>query len=907
MRPFLQRLAELLLQRHPSGLGKVAVVLPGKRAGLHLRKYLAEAHGGPLWSPDILDVGTFMQRTAGVEQGGTLELLFMLFETYREVRGPEADPLDQFLEWGPTTLRDLSEVDAHLLDIDTLYKDLRAYHELEEWSFRLGELSPAQQRTNAEWKATGDLHRAMHARMAEAQVATSGYIARRCAERTKQDLALPWDFVWFAGSNALDPATTTTIKNLKSLGRAEVAWDADSFYLDDERQEAGRYLRRSIAELGPGAIAPVHGIVQQERSVRLITAPHPLGEAAYVAQRLTQLSAEERAHTAVVLAQEDLLFPLLERLPEHVGPVNVTMGLPLKGLPVHGLAECLLDVLEHATEVTFGIRTLLALFSHPFVREGDASERILDGLRAQSRLHIERDALDAIMVASGSAHLETMARTLASERSPEAVGNALAALFEWASACAPEDAVVREQVHMMTRVQQRLDRLLGRAGLGPIDLRAYRTVRERVLREERLSFIGEPLRGLQVMGALETRSVDHERIIFVGATEGTLPRTEAPTSWIPYDLRKHHRLPLPGDAEAVMAYNFQRAMQCATQVEWTTSAGDGMENNEPSRFITQWKHEVIGRSMTTQETITVSPRIVVRAARPIHVQKDDGVQQRLQELCKSGLSPSALGTWLRCPLDFYFKYIAGIRERDVVDGKLGSDVLGNAVHNTLQRILTPMVGGELDPAELMAARERTTELLSQELTAHIPPNALEHGHYRLRRDMASKALRNHLEAEAERCRHEPTRLVAVELPVKALLSNGTLLKGRCDRIDHRDGRITVLDVKTGAVRDTDLRSAGLGREHIGPDDRYALQLLIYLWAYLRQHPDVPEARAGVIPLQRASRSTVEFLRIGGELVITQRDLPAIEALLLTLVQELVDPSTPFTHDPESTHCTMCLA
>ncbi|MGV3638257.1 MAG: RecB family exonuclease, partial [Flavobacteriales bacterium] len=261
----------------------------------------------------------------------------------------------------------------------------------------------------------------------------------------------------------------------------------------------------------------------------------------------------------------------------------------------------------------------------------------------------------------------------------------------------------------------------------------------------------------------------------------------------------------------------------------------------------------------------------------------------------------------RCPLDFYFKYIAGIREPDVVDGKLGSDVLGDAVHKTLQRILTSMVGSDLDPRVLNTARERTTDLLSQELAEHVPIAALEQGHYRLRRDMAVKALDNHLEAEAERCKHEPTRLLAVELEVKALLSNGTMLKGRCDRIDLRTGRATVLDVKTGAVRDTDLRLGGLERAHIGPDNRYALQLLIYLWAYLRQHPDVPDARAGVIPLQRATQAAGEFLRISGEEVISQRDLPAIEAMLVGLVNELADPATPFAHDPDSTYCRMCLA
>lgn len=847
-----------------------------------------------------------MERTSGLTQGSTMELLFLLYDTHRSMSGANADSLDHFLEWAPTTLRDISEVDAHLLDLKALYKDLRAYHELDEWSFSLGELSPVQQRANAEWRATGDLHNAFHERMWQGRIATSGYITRICAERTQENIALPWDFIWFAGLNALDPGTTATIKQLKQQGRAEVAWDADAFYLDDARQEGGRFLRRSIADLGAGALPARNGILGTERRIRLVEAPHALAQTAYVAQRLNELSAEERARTAVVLAQEDLLLPLLERMPADMGPVNVTMGMPLAALPVHGLAESYLDLLADASEGTFTVRGLLAVFSHPFVQEGKATPAILTGLRGQARLHIERQALTDLIVASGTRHAEAIMHALDAAGDPARIGAGFTGLFDWASHCAPNDPVVREQLFLMARVQQRMDRLLQRAGITQPDLRAYRAIRERVLREERLAFIGEPLHGLQVMGLLETRTVDHERIIFIGVNEGTLPRTDAPASWIPYELRRHHGLPLPSDAEAVTAYNFQRAMQLAHDVEWTLSTGDGREPGEPSRFIAQWQHEVIGHSRTELSILRVGQAANVRGLRPIRVEKDEHVLQRLRALCERGLSPSAIGTWLRCPLDFYFRYVAGVRDREVVDGRLGSDVLGDAVHNTLQQLLTPFIGRDLRPEDLAEARTHVTRVLSDKLAEHLPRTALEHGHYRLRREMAAKALENYMDAEAVRCATSHTQLVAVELDVKAMLSNGTLLKGRCDRIDLRDGRMTVLDVKTGKVNDYDLRLPDLERESMRPDRRYALQLLIYLWAYLREHPEVEQASAGVIPLQRATQAAGEFLRIGNEEVIHQRQLPEIEALLVRLVNEMLDPDVPFMHDPKSGYCACCV-
>ncbi|HMC96377.1 MAG TPA: hypothetical protein VKG92_01875, partial [Flavobacteriales bacterium] len=147
MEPFLDRLAIALLKHHGHQLDGVAVVLPGRRAGLYLRRYLAQRAGTALWSPEMLDMGTFMERLTGMRQGGALEMLFLLYQAHREIEGERADGPAEFMRWGATTLRDLSEVDAHLLPLESLYRDLRSFNEIDEWSFLLGDtLSPGQER-----------------------------------------------------------------------------------------------------------------------------------------------------------------------------------------------------------------------------------------------------------------------------------------------------------------------------------------------------------------------------------------------------------------------------------------------------------------------------------------------------------------------------------------------------------------------------------------------------------------------------------------------------------------------------------------------------------------------------------------------------------------------------------------
>jgi RecB family exonuclease len=776
---------------------------------------------------------------------------------------------------------------------------------LEEWSFRLGELSPGQERLNQRWRSTGELHKAFSELMEERQVASSGYIARSAVSSLEKERQLPWNTIWFAGLNALDPASTAVIKRLQQQGLAKIVWDADPYYLEDQNQEAGRYLRRSIRELGNGELPPQPAIMDLEREVHAVAAPNALAQTTYVAQRLAQLDPAQRSETAVVLADEQLLLPFLEQLPVDIGPINVTMGMPLKALPVNGLTDALLQV--HSTMIEGGgvlVQDLESLLGHPFLHEGRATTTLIAALRAKGTIRVPTDGLPAEMDKCGSLHAERVLQVLAPlDRTLSELPDRFNALFAWAKELAKNDRSIQEQLFQMARLQQRLHSALERCGQLSMDLRTYGSVRDKLLREERIAFLGEPLRGLQVMGLLETRALDHERLFMVSMNEGTLPTTNTQQSWIPFDVRKHHHLPMPSDGEAISAYHFQRTMHLAKHVELIHNGGD--DSGEASRFMAQWRKEVVGRSRTTWSDGVVAAKSVLRRARPLIIEKDPATLARLKTICERGLSPSALGTWLRCPMDFHFKYVLGIKDADPVDGTLGSDVLGQAVHNVLQDLFKPLEGLTLCPGTIAAMPDQVDHLLLHHLAKEYSPATLTHGDFRLRREMAAEALRSYLREEQRRCEDASTMVISIEEELGATLPNGVLLKGRSDRIDVRNGLTTVLDMKTGAIRSEDLRLAELTREAITPAKRYALQLMIYAWTYLEQHPEVEVVRAGIIPLQRSSQAEGEFLSIAKGTTLNRKSMVAIGDLLVELVEEMLDPDRPFAHDPDSGYCRFC--
>lgn len=903
MEHFLKRTAALLLERHRHEMDRVLVVLPSRRAALHLRSYLAQSAHGALWSPEMLDPGAFLQRIAGWRKGTTADLLLLLYQCHREQTGPAAQSLAEFLEWAPTTLRDFSEADNHLIDLDDLYRDLRAYHEIEEWSLRSTEpLSTSQQLAVRRWTETGDLHRRFAAAMAERGFGTTGAIGREAVRRASQiDWQAPWSAVWAVGLNALEPSLKAALHQLRVRGLLSTCWDADQFYLNAPDHEAGRFLRESIKALGPGAIPATDAITREPRAVKLVTLPERMAMCRYAAQWAAELPPEERRQAAIVLADEQLLLPLLHALPADIAPLNVSLGVPVQVLPLWGLAKRFL--LFHAqTGNRIRIVDLCALLNHPLLHQGDSTTRLVEALHAPNLPHWERLRIADTLREAGLVE-QSLAALEPQEAPPDEL---LQALFRWVLAVRPNDVLAREQIYHLTLLQRELSLAMKRIEAGPANLHEYIAIRERLIGQARISFFGEPLEGLQVLGVLETRALSFKHVLVVGATEGILIGQDEPSSWIPFDLRRHFRLPLRSESEAVASYHVHRLMQGAGHfVMAHAPAADG--SGSPARFIEQWDHELAAVSATKILRLAIAVQRRVPAAPALAVAKDLQVVEQMQALLARGLSPTAMAAWLRCPMDFHAKYILGIEEQGEASDGMGDDVLGNAVHTAIERIYEAWLHSPLSAERLRQAAQTVESQIQQALAAAYPKEMLAAGDFLLRSSMASEALRRALLSEADRPALHATTPIAVEHMMKAELRPGLWIKGKADRIERRDGVLCVLDIKTGAFQSNEIVVKVLGREQFTTDKQKALQLMIYAALAFHEDPTLQAVQAGIIPLRYSSKPDAAWLTIEGESLIRRERLADIQGVLLQIIDEMLDPDAPIAHDPSSTYCRCCVA
>ena len=907
MTAFLQQVAKAMLAEHGAALRDVAVVLPSQRAGLYLRKWIAEEAGKPLWSPQIFTISTFMEELSGLRPLAPEELLFEGYEAYREVEGENAEAFGDFLQWASTTLADISEADAHLVPLTSYYRDLKSWEEI-EWTFNDNPLSQGQERMVRFWAIVGKLHAALNARLLEQQTGTTGLIERTAVAAVSK-AGGSWKAVWFAGLNAFTPAQESVLRHFQSTGAARLAWDADHYYFDQPEQEAGLYLRKAISTFGPGVIPMGNNLSEGDLRLRTVRAPNDVSQAWCAAELLKQASAEERAHTAVVLADESLLQPLLEALPPDLGPLNITMGLAVAQLPIGSYLDAL-----HRLQA--GMRPGAGFFhadverflNHPFLRQGQLMAALAQGSHGA---FVPAPLLQEVFERSG---LFPDAAKVFTEVTDVRTGMPVvtAHALSWAMHTMAGDEFATEQIYQASLVLRRIHLLLERYA-HELDLKAYSALFHRLLGGARIGLFGEPLAGVQVMGMLEARALDPERLIVLGAQEGSLPSGGAQRSFIPFELRRAHGMPLRDGNDAIQAYNFLRMLQRAEEavLVWP----EGAEPTGPSRFILQLEHELFKGKEDRLEASDARIRMPPVHAAAVSVVKDEAVLKALRKKLEKGLSPSTLGDWLRCPLDFHFKHVLGLRESEGADVRIAPNVLGDVLHASMDEVYKPWLGKPLQAERLLAAAANIEAVLVSKLMEKVGADQLGHGQPLLQVRMAVHAaqrfLRNEADVVASGVVITPIEL---EVPLSQAMEKATsaigspvLMKGRLDRVDRLDGLVRILDLKSGKVDPSDLSVKEMSLDAFLGKKRYAAQLLVYAWLYLLEHPEVDAVQTGILPLQRAASSEPLLMQLPGGPTVTRDDLAVIEEVFTEVVLRMMDPATPIVHDPDSKYCSFCLA
>lgn len=917
--PFLDKVAEHIFQNYSEKVSDLTIVLPNKRAGLFLKKFLAEKFKKTIWSPKIYSIEDFISELSGLSIPEPVNLIFELYHIYKKVEGENAQTPEEFIRWANVLLNDFNEIDLYCANGNALFSYLNELRAIEQWNPQTRNLSEFQKQYLRFWNSLGILYKNFSEHLLQKKQAYQGLAYKLASENLKFSIVNIQSPILFVGFNALTKSEEIIIDFFLQNKNAEIFWDADKYYVEDPLQEAGKFLRKNKKE---GRSKSEEGgkkywlwdfdiLKNDSKEIEIIGVSGNVTQTKVAGEILADKNLLQEK-TAVVLADETLLLPMLNSLPENVESVNVTMGFPLKNSPLHDFWNSLFLLQENASssneEIVFYHKHVIQILSHPFFNFSEKisalSAKIISVIKRKNRIYISGEELTKEF-----ANYEFLKNLFSDwkNNSGEAIEAAQNLIKERIAGKNFESEFLARYLEIFNQIQS-----LQKAYNVINDLSALRIIFNSISGNYKAPFSGEPLKGLQIMGVLETRTLDFENVILLSANEDVLPSGKSHNSFLPYDVKKEFGLPTYSDRDAIFAYHFYRLIQRAKKIfllyNNDNSKSFGTVSNEKSRFITQIQEELpkINPNIKITEKIISFP--VSKKERPLKIEKSDEIIKRLDELSEKGFSPSALNAFLNCPLDFYFKYIIGLREEKEVEETVEADKFGNFIHEALQNLYLPFKGKNISANDVLLFRKNSGEFVKDAFLKQFSERDLSSGKNLLSLKVAQKFVSSFLKKEIEllnELEKNGTQITILELEneFEKELADGKKIRGKVDRIDKIGNTIRIIDYKTGNVNASDLKIENAEFSTFKENKPKALQLMAYALIYSKENPE-NKISSGIISLQKISESFMPLL-IGGSEIVDEDSLKIFENELVKIISAMYDTSLYFVHNEEAQYCEFC--
>lgn len=874
--PFLKEIASMLLQPGAYNLPETCVVFPNKRARLYLGKYLGELTDKPIWAPRYLTISELMEKASGYLYADRMTLLFESYKVYSEVSG-SLESFDSYYPYSETLLADFDEIDKYLVNATDIFGNLAGLKSIDGrfnyltedqialiqrfWNtFDPENISEGQKTFLSIWEVLPVMYHELRNRLHRQNLAYEGMAYRRAIEKfsdIREITGLDYQKYLFVGFNALNACEEKLFRYLKNLDRAEFFWDYDTWYTNNDIHEAGFFIRKNLRNFPQ--IKPVNheNLLVNNKRIHFVPVSSNTGQAgalSFIFNTLGITNEQDKEHTALVLADENLLIPVLYAIPGDVTEVNVTMGYPLAGSAVYNLVDSLYELLRNSKQGLQGktawyFKDVLTVLGNPLLKSyyKHLSEDIRQKIIDQNLVYLQKTDLfqdhpkDLIFKERSGAEntcqylLEIIAAIL-KQRALQNEGSG------------SSDQVQLEILYQVYIFLTRLQDLLSSQSFFPDTDTMFRLIRK-MMRTMHLPFSGEPLAGLQVLGLLETRTLDFDHIILLSANEGILPRASDIPSYIPYSLRAGFNLPTPEHYDSIYAYYFYRLIQRAKNVAlvYDCSTG-GLRTGERSRFL----HQIFYEMPLPVTEIIPAASIAQIPVKPIIIEKTGDVATALARYTgKEGklLSPSAFNEFLNCPLKFYHHHIVGLPQPDEVAEEIDARMFGNLLHKAMRIIFTPL-------GQSLVTREKLEPLLKEghfidmaldkAFSEELFGNVESKGHRKIEgynlivRQVIRTYIRQLILAELETGPFSIKGLEEKHVASISLTVDGRLIElqvgGIIDRIDLRQDSIIIIDYKTGSVKSsfTNIESLFNAGEQLR--NEAVFQVLLYAHVYEMLHP-----------------------------------------------------------------------
>lgn len=904
MKSFISEVLDHLFSNH-TNLEKTSFVFPSKRAGRFLIQHLNTISEKTRFAPKIYSIEEFVEEVSGLAPVDNTHSIFRLYETYKKLTPEkEQEDFETFYHWSQTLIYDFNEIDRYLIKADSFFNYLSDIQDLKHWS-QQEEKTELVKNYLEFWHRLPAYYEEFTKQLIADKRGHQGLQYRIASEKIADYLEESAEQLVFVGFNALNTAEQKIIQTVLDTDSGSVFWDTDEVFFNDHHHGASLFLREYKAKWDFYAARKnnfdwIAHNYSQEKNIEIVGIPKNIGQAKYVGNILSEIPAAELKNTALVLGDEGLAMPILNSLPENVTELNITMGLPLGQTPLASLFDLLMKT-HSAKPEKFYYKEVIEIVNHPAMVSilGATAEKMLESIKKDNRTFLTQEEILRLSLDKNHDILNICFADYKSEPL-----TFIRKLEQLTKKLKQKDAALKnETLYHFNKLFNVLITLIEKDS--PVkSIHTLYQIYQNSIQTEVLDFSGAPFSGLQMMGMLETRVLDFETVIITSVNEGILPAGKSTNSFIPYDLKKDFGLPTYREKDSVYSYHFYRLLQRAKKVYilYNSVPGD-LNAGEKSRFITQLKIEK--QPLHALKEYVVSPTVPALKNELKIIEKTPEILQKIKELGGYGFSPSALLTYIRNPLDFYNRYILGVKETDEVEETVAANTLGTVIHDTLETLYKT----ENDRSYFLTEKHLEKMLLQYEaeikkqFKKQYHAEALSTGKNLITYEVAKRYVSNFITTEKKLIRKNKIEICSLEKQLKASINIPELdfpifLKGKTDRIDRFNGMQRIIDYKTGKVGKTEVEI--IDWEEITADYKYskAFQVLCYAYMNASENP-VPECFAGIISFKNMKAGFLAFATKTHShdknkiQEITAETLENFEKELKKLILEIADPTIPF--------------
>lgn len=905
MIPFLAQITDKIIQENPD-FSNTTWVFPSKRAGVFAANYLKKNNSKTIFAPEFLSIEAFIGKLAFIEPASTETALCLLYESYLETDIKEKESFSSFIGWGTTILQDFNEIDRYGVAANKLYTHIQSLQEVSHWALEEDKTEMVQAYLRF-WEILPELYERFTKKMLAQDIGHQGLLYKKAKENIAQFLKdAPDTKFYFIGFNALNTSESDIIQYILSEKRGAIYWDLDQYFLENPLHEAGYFMRKHLdkwpyfKENTPKGIS--HEYLSTEKKITIYGVPKSVSQAQLIGEILHDLPQEQVLKTAIVLGDEELLNPAIHAIPSGL-KANITMGAPLSGVSMAALVAHFFDLHTNNHSSSWHIKQVQDVLTHPYIKslvEANQYNAVTAFVHHCQKQNISSLNTDNIKAYFEKSEVEISLLFKEKAHDPVAFVARFKALLNVLFNFSEKNKLpqINSEVLYFKEIFEGLKQQLTTFPF--IDnLSGLKKIYLETLSKKRLSFSGDALEGLQLMGMLESRNLDFETVVISHVNEGILPGGKSSNSYIPLSLKKIFGLPSFKEKDAVYAYHFYRLLQRAKNVYLLyNTATDVLEGGEPSRFIHQLKTQGIDKVQVVHQLAMP----VLDAVTPtlMEIKKDPSVIEKLLEKATSGFSPSALNTYIRNPIDFYKRYILKLKDPEVLEELIAYNTFGTIVHDSLEALYTPCIGQILTENHFKEIKTQLPNILAHFFEKHHSPTQSLKGKNLIAFSVLLEYLKDFLEYDQICAQKEEIYIESLEKEYQMTLqipgvSQSVLFKGSLDRVDKRNGVTHIIDFKTGAVKPTELKLKDWEDLKNSPEKDKIFQLLSYAALYGNSHGNEP-VKTGIYSFKNTQEGYMFFedsLKPSDKSTVEEGAFSEFKEVLIGVVQELFNIEKPF--------------